>query len=231
MRKFKKWVPYLLLLIFLGLLAFFASAYLKKYPVLDARNLDLFIAGFGPWALVVFFLFYLIFSPVPFASTILAATGGLLFGVVKGASFSIVAGTITSLVPFMVARKLGRSWVEKRLENSKVAGIIRKFDRGSGFNLVLFMRLVGILPWELQNYISGVTAITIPSYFLATVLGCTPMTFCLAFLGFAFRHPRSWLLPVAIAVTLVAFLIPVGIAWRITSRKEVAKEPPELLEE
>jgi len=231
MRKFSKWIPYLLLLLFLGFLALFALAFFNRYPVLDAHDLDLFIAGFGPWALVVFFLVYLIFSPVPFISTILATTGGLLFGVVKGASFSIVTGTLTSLVPFLIARKLGRSWVEKRLENSKVAGIIRKFDHGSGFNLVLFMRLVGILPWELQNYISGVTPITIPSYLIATVLGCTPMTFCLAFLGFALRQPTSWLLPVAIVVTLVAFLIPVGIAWRITGRKEVVKEPPEILEE
>ncbi len=231
MQKFSKWVPYFLLLVFLGILSLFAIAFFNQYSVFDSHNLDLFIAGFGSWALVVFFLVYLMFSPVPFASTILAATGGLLFGVVKGASFSIVAGTITSLVPFMVARKLGRTWVEKRLENSKVAGIIHKFDRGDGFSFVLFMRLVGILPWELQNYISGTTPISIPSYFLATVLGCTPMTFCLAFLGYALRNPKSLLLPIAIAVTLVAFLIPVGIAWRITSRKKVIKEPPEISEE
>ena len=231
MQKFSKWIPYILLLIFLGILALFAFAFFNKYSVLDASNLDLFITGFGTWALLVFFLVYLIFSPVPFVSTILAATGGLLFGVLKGASFSIVAGTLTSLIPFMMSRKLGRSWVEKRLENSKVARFLRKFDRGNGFNFVLFMLLLGILPWELQNYISGVTRITIPSYFLATVLGCSPMTFCLAFLGYALRPPTSWLLPVAIAVTLVAFLIPVGIAWRISSRKEDIKEPPRVLEE
>ena len=69
----------------------------------------------------------------------MAATGGLLFGVVRGAIFSIVAGTITSLVPFFIARKLGREWVEKRLENSKVAPIIRKLDNGNGFTLVLLL--------------------------------------------------------------------------------------------
>ena len=220
MRKLTDWIPYLILLIFLAFLGLVAVDFYKQYPRLDAENLNLFIAGFGAWAVVAFFALYLLCSPVPFIATLLAAASGLLFGVFRGALFSIVAGTLTSLVPFYIARSLGRDWVEKKLQASRMNNLVQRLNRGDGFTFVMILRLVGVLPWELQNYVSGVTRISLPRYFLATILGCTPMTFCLAFFGYSLKSGKGYLIAIAALTTLVAFLIPIAITWLLLRKKD-----------
>jgi uncharacterized membrane protein YdjX (TVP38/TMEM64 family) len=142
MRKFSDWIPYLILVIFLIFLGLVTVDFYKQYPRLDAENLNLFISGFGAWAVIAFFALYLLCSPVPFIATLLAAASGLLFGVFRGALFSIIAGTLTSLVPFYIARSLGREWVEQKLKGSRMNTLVQRLNRGDGFTFVMILRLV-----------------------------------------------------------------------------------------
>jgi uncharacterized membrane protein YdjX (TVP38/TMEM64 family) len=224
MRKLSDWIPYLIIIIFLIFFGLMVVDFYKQYPHLNAENLNLFIASFGAWAVVTFFALYLLCSPVPFIATLLAAASGLLFGVFRGALFSIVSGTLTSLVPFYIARKLGREWVEQKLQGSRMNNLVQRLNRGDGFTFVILLRLVGVLPWELQNYVSGVTRISLPRYFLATILGCTPMTFCLAFLGYSLKSSNPLMIVISGSITLVAFLIPIAIAWFLLRKNDPVED-------
>jgi uncharacterized membrane protein YdjX (TVP38/TMEM64 family) len=208
-KKPVNWVTALFVLVFLAILGLVARAYFSQYPALTSENLDLFIRGFGSWALAVFFLAYTLSSPIPFLAPILAATGGLLFGPVAGTLAAIFCAAITSLIPFFIARRLGRTWVEARLKGSRFNGVYQRIDSGSGFTVVLLLRLVPVMPWELQNYVSGVTRVSVPTYLAATLLGSTPLTVCLALLGSAARSPGSPQFFAAAALTAVVLLAPI----------------------
>ncbi len=223
MKKPSNWTVFLFLAAFLAIIALAARTFFAQYPVLNSENLDKFIRGFGPWAFLVFTLAYLVASPIPMMAPILSATGGLLFGPVPGALLAIVVAAFTSLVPFMISRRLGREWVEAKLKGTKVDDIYRRLDTGSGFTFVLMLRLVPILPWEVQNYVSGVTRVAIPTYLAATLLGSAPLTFCLAILGAAFRHPYSWRFLGAIFLTALVLVVPIVI-FAIRNRKHFGRD-------
>jgi uncharacterized membrane protein YdjX (TVP38/TMEM64 family) len=211
MKKQSNGLVILFVLAFLGLLALAANAFFSRYPALTSENLDSFIRGFGPQAVLVFVLAYLLSSPIPFLAPILAATGGLLFGPVLGTLLSIFASTATSLVPFLIARRLGREWVEAKLQGTKFAGYYQKANQGNGFTFILLLRLVPLMPWELQNYVAGVTKVKVWTYLAATVVGCAPLSIALVILGATAKQPGSWQFWAALALTGAVLLTPIGI--------------------
>ncbi len=195
-------------LAFLAVLGFSARAYFSQYPELNSANLELFIRGFGAQAAAVYFLAYLLSSPIPFLAPILAATGGLLFGPVWGTLLAVLSASATSLVPFLIARRLGRTWVQAKLRGTRLEDVFQRANRG-GFRFVLLLRLVPVMPWELQNYVAGVSAVPVPTYLLATLLGSAPLSIALVILGAAVKNPGSWQFLAALALTGVVLLVPI----------------------
>ena len=220
MKKQSNWVTFLFLLAFLALVGLAARTYFSQYPELTSDNLERFISGFGPWAVAVYVLAYLLSSPIPFLAPVLSATGGLLFGSLLGAALAILIAAATSLVPFSISRRLGREWVEAKLQNSKLNNIYKRLDTGNGFTFILLLRLVPLMPWELQNYLAGVTRVSVPTYLLATLLGSTPLTLCLAILGDAAKNPSSWQFAGSVALTAVVLVTPILIFYLRTRKKK-----------
>ena len=223
MKKKSNWIVILFLAAFLAIVGLAARSFFAQYPALNSENLDRFIRGFGPWALAVFTLAYLVASPIPFMAPILSATGGLLFGPMRGALVAILVAAATSLVPFMISRRLGRDWVESKLKGTKIDDIYRRLDSGNGFAFILLLRLVPVMPWEVQNYVAGVTRVKLPTYLAATILGSSPLTICLAILGAAARRPGSWEFFGAIALAAFVLVTPIVIFY-IRNRKQSTRD-------
>jgi len=216
----RKWIQIVVIVVIVAAFALLAWAYFSQYREFSSENLDKFIRGFGPWAVVIYILIYAVSSPVPMLGTVLSATGGLLFGPIVGPFIVIPTATATSLVPFMLARQLGREWVEARLRGKRLEEIYQQSEGGKGFTFILLMRLVPVIPWEIQNYIAGLTKIALPTYLLATLLGILPLSTSLVLLGSAVRDPTSWQFFAAIGVTVVVALVPtVIVAVRNRKRK------------
>lgn len=206
---------------FLALIGWAAWAFFSQYPSLTSENLDRFIRGFGPLAVIVYGLAYLLSSPIPFMAPILVAAGGLLFGPFLGTFLAIFCASATSLVPFMVSRRLGREWVEAKMKGTRLDDFYQKAYQNSGFNFILMLRLVPVMPWEMQNYIAGVTPVPVLTYLAATVLGSAPLSIALVILGAAFKDPGSWQFLPALALTGVILLGP--IAYMALSRRRSKK--------
>ncbi len=190
-----------------------AWAFFRQFDRLSAENINLFIAGFGPWAPVVFVLLYTISSPIPFIATFMSAAAGLLFGVAPGLLLSVFAATLSGVIPFYLARTLGRDWVEERIKNEQLQKAYEKSEGQGGFLFVLLMRLIPVLPWEVQNYVAGLTKVKIPEFLLGTVIGIIPGSFALNFLGDSLSDPTSWEFALAIGLNVVAFLIPAAVIF------------------
>ena len=211
------WLTALFVISFVTLLALAVRSFFSQYSQFTSDNLELFIRGFGPLGALIYALAYFLGSPIPFLAPILAAAGGLLFGPVSGTALAILASTATSLLPFMIARRLGRGWVETKLKGSRLDDLLQKANRG-GFTFILLLRLVPLMPWELQNYVAGITQVKLPTYLAATLLGCAPLSVALVILGAAAKQPTSWQFYAALALTGAVVAVPLVTVW-VRSRR------------
>ena len=203
------WIQILLISVLLVSLGLLVYAYFSQYDTFNSENLQSFVDGFGPWSLAVYVAIYLIGSPIPMLSTVFSAAGGLIFGPIAGPFIVILTATISSLIPFMLARSLGREWVEARLQGKRLEDVYKQSEGGKGFTFILLMRLVPVIPWEIQNYIAGLTKISVVTFLLATILGILPLSTSLVLLGASAREPGSWQFYAAIGLTVVVMLIPI----------------------
>jgi len=202
-----------------------ATLYLAQCEAGRCPDPEAFVRSFGPWAPIIYAVVYIASSPVPFIAVALSAVGGLLFGTIPGTLYTIVVATTSALIPFTMARRLGREWVESKLKGKKLEAIYEQSAGDKGFVFVLLMRLIPVLPWEVQNYVGGLTKVPVVKYILGTMLGIVPGTFSLVFLGSSISDPGAWQFWAAIALKVVTALIPV-VAVYIQNRrqKQVAPE-------
>jgi len=220
-----------LLVVILAVFGTAAWYFFSLYDRFNVENLKHFISGFGPWAPVAYVILYAISSPIPFLATVISAVAGLLFGLLPGTLLAMFSATISSFIPFFLARSLGREWVEKRLKSDQLKATYQKSEGQGGFLFILLMRLIPVLPWEVQNYVAGLTKVKIPVFILGTVFGIIPGSFALTFLGDSISDPTSWQFFAAIGINLVAFLIPavyVFIKNRLEKRKQKHQSPIEI---
>lgn len=170
----------------------------------DVRD---FVLGFGIYAPIVFSLIYLISLFLPFGTTLTSIAAGLAFGVVYGGIFTVILGTFLSVIPFKVSRKLGNEWVNKQVKGTKAEKYANIINEKS-FIILFYLRLIPSIPFELQNYIAGVTNITTKQFMIATFFGIIPIIFILTFLGESltvFGSAQFW---IAIGIFLFALLAP-----------------------
>lgn len=200
---------FLLVVVTLAIFLLVTIEFYSQYPRMDEENLRAFIAGYGVWAPVMYALVYLASAPLPFFAAAISAVGGLLFGTLRGAIFTILVSTLAALIPFLLARRLGAGWVAERMKGRKVETFYHQSGGKNGFLFVMMLRLLPIVPWEVQSYLSGLTRVSTTNFLLATLLGGIPSSFAFSFLGDAFTKTNSWQFSAAIAlVLLLSIVIP-----------------------
>lgn len=207
--KHRKWLHIPLVIMIFGLFAVTAWYYFSMYETFNRENLQDFIVNFGAWAPVVYAVIYVVSAPIPFLAPVLSTVGGLLFGALWGTFLVLIIATGSSLVPFVMARQLGREWVESKLQGKKLDEIYQQSEGGKGFTFVVLMRLIPVLPWEVQNYVGGLTKVSIPTFVLGTIAGIIPGSLSLVLLGATATDPTSWQFVVAIVFKVFTALIPV----------------------
>jgi uncharacterized membrane protein YdjX (TVP38/TMEM64 family) len=201
--------------------------FFSRYDAVNKDNIQAFVSGFGIWAPIAYAALYIACSPIPFLAPTFSAVGGLLFGAFKGTLIINVVATISAFVPFSLSRRLGRDWVESKLKGKKLDSIYQQSEGDKAFTFIVLLRLIPVLPWEIQNYVAGLTKVKIPTFILGTMLGIIPGSFSLAFLGAAATDPTSWQFVAAIALKIATALIPVvylALNRRKQKKEQVAAE-------
>lgn len=193
--------------------------YFSKYDAISRENIEAFVSGFGIWAPLAYAVLYIACSPIPLLAPTFSAVGGLIFGAVRGTVVVMIVATLSALVPYSLSRRLGREWVESKLKGKKLDNLYQQSEGSKAFTFIVLMRLIPVLPWEIQNYVAGLTKVKIPTFMLGTILGIIPGSFSLAFLGAAATDPTSWQFVAAIALKVATALIPV-VYLAIQSRKK-----------
>ncbi|GMH31001.1 hypothetical protein Nepgr_032844 [Nepenthes gracilis] len=172
------------LLVFLLLLVVFAIAFyslpIEKY----LKDFLLWVkVDLGPWGPLVLAVSYIPLTVLAVPASVLTLGGGYLFGLPVGFMADSVGATLGATAAFILGKTIGRPYVISKLKNYPKFQAVAIATQRSGFKIVLLLRLVPLLPFNLLNYLLSVTPVSIGAYMLATWLGMMPITFSLVYVG------------------------------------------------
>jgi len=157
----------------------------------------------------------------------LAMTAGYLYGLPLGIVMAAVGGALGAYAAFMNSRTFARSWAFSRLEGHPRLQALDKALFDQSFVIVLLTRLALVIPYNVLNYLYGVTGVRKVPYATASALGLIPAMALWAYVGALasnFDDILSGNLETGIAgrvmflVGLLAIIIAVIIVHRTASR-------------
>ena len=183
--RYGKWA-----LLALALLALGAAWYFL--PVKDwVKAFNGWVEQRGAWGYVIFIAAYAVATVLFFPGSLLTIGAGLAFGLWRGFAVVSAGSTLGAALAFLIARYFVRSRVEKAAKNNpKFAAMDEAIGR-EGWKMVALLRLSPLLPFNLSNYLYGVTKIGFWPYLAASWAGMLPGTFLYVYLGAAGKEASS----------------------------------------
>lgn len=193
------------------------------YPKLQhPADLQAFVAQWGLLSIFVdlaIIMILALFPVIPFV--LIAGINTLLYGWLGGFILSLTGSLLGATLAFWLARTLGQAWAQPKVKKLGKWGTLL---RGNSFTVVFFSRLIPVLPSAAVNYAAGLSLMTFPSFFLATLLGKIPMIVWESWVGHDLwrisNHPGRLLLALAIGALLFG---SVGLYWYYS--KKFPKSP------
>lgn len=206
------------LLILIIVIVFYLSHYFHLHVIVQ-ENLSYLIEKGGIWGPLVFVAFYTISSFVPVPASVLSALSGIFWGPYLGTFFTVIGASLSTVLPFLVARKLGRASFERMINQSKFMTVCDNQISKNGLFSVLIVRLIPIFPWEMSNFALGLCGIRFRDYFLASIIGTIPGSYVYNVLGASFGKQLS-VFSIIVAVLLAVIAISVSIYLRRKNKNE-----------
>lgn len=151
-------------------------------PALVERAL-VAIRGLGPWGPVLFVPLYVAATVLFLPGSVLTLGAGAAFGLVRGVVTASIAATLGATAAFLVGRYVARDAVARRIAASPRFRAIDDAVAGEGWKIVALARLSPLFPFNVLNYVFGITRVPLLHYVLASWLGMLPGTVLYVYLG------------------------------------------------
>lgn len=145
------------------------------------------IGQLGGEGMVIYATVYGLASLLLLPGSALTAGAGFVFGVLWGTFIVSLSATTTAALAFLIARYLARGWVVARAQKDERFMAIDRAIGREGWKIVGLLRLSPAIPFNLSNYLYGLTSVRFWPYLLASWVGMLPGTFLYAYLGAAGR--------------------------------------------
>jgi uncharacterized membrane protein YdjX (TVP38/TMEM64 family) len=193
----------------------------RVLPVTEwLRAFQSWVASKGAWGGVLYGLVYTVAALAFVPGSVLTIGAGLLFGVLWGTVIVSAASTAAAALAFLIARYVARARVERLArENEKFAAIDGAI-RDEGWRVVALLRLSPLVPFNVSNYLYGLTPVPFGPYVLASWIAMLPATVVYVWIGAAgkaaagaggerTRSPLEWALIGAgfLATVLVTVMV------------------------
>ncbi len=152
---------------------------------------------------------------VPIPPTLYTFAGGFTFGPIWGTVLTVTGATLNASLCFLIARALGKDFVEK-ISKGKF-GKLNERLRDSGFKTLLLIRTSPVgPPFDLVSYASGVLRIPFWSHFVATMVGVIPAVAVYSYFGGSITKGGLTILIAFFLVVVISILVP----WYIKRRNK-----------
>ena len=196
--------------VFLSFL-FYLGIEVKETNFITQAKVQGFILSYGifSWLAYVLLLVIAVMSPVPDTPIVIA--GGYIFGPFISIPLTIIGQILGATTDFYLARKLGRSFVNKKFP--KASGLLNEYSHKLGWQTVFIMRLTPTLSFDLLSYAAGLSKIKFTHYIVATLSGMIPLIAITSILGYSVSI-HSKILPFITIALGVLFISVVLFVFR-----------------
>jgi uncharacterized membrane protein YdjX (TVP38/TMEM64 family) len=168
----------IIIIIILGLI-YGMSKTLDMNPSLIVEQME----QWGHWAVFGFLGLYFTLTIVGIPAIPITVAGGVFFGIFWGTLWSVIGANLGAIAAFGLTRSCLRNWVQKTFGHHPA---LIRFNRAATrmpLRFVLFIRLAPIFPFNLSNFLLGLTPIGYKPYIMGTFFGIIPGTLAYTGLG------------------------------------------------
>lgn len=193
------------------------------------------VGALGMWGPVALALLYVVATVAMVPGWMLTLVAGALFGLVVGTITVSIGSTTGAACAFLIGRYAARDAVARYVrERPRLRAVDQAIGEG-GWKIVVMLRLSPAVPFNLQNYLYGVTRIRFWPCVLASWAAMLPGTFLYVYLGHiagaavaaAGEHERTlgeWLV---LAVGLIATVVVTVYITKLARQKLREQTPLE----
>ncbi|MDA1234360.1 MAG: DUF547 domain-containing protein [Acidobacteria bacterium] len=196
------------------------------------------IAGLGPWGPVIFALIYAVWAVAFLPGAALTLAGGAIFGLGWGFAAVICGATLGAALSFLIARYVAREKVSKMAHSNPKFGAIDRAIGEGGWKIVAMLRLSPAIPFNLQNYLYGLTPIRFWPCVLTSAVFMMPGTLLYVYLGYVGGQglaaasgggvsTQRWaLIGIGLAATVGVTVYVTKLAQKALAKQTALSEPP-----
>ena len=134
-------------------------------------------------AVMAFVLIYTVLTIIGIPGTILTIAGGIAFGLSWGTFWSVVGATLGAIGSFWTARYLLHDSIDKRFGKHPALAKFKQAVKHKPLAFILAIRFAPISPFNIVNFLFGLTPIHWIPYALGTFIGIIPGTLAYTWLG------------------------------------------------
>lgn len=204
-----------------------------------AADLEGWVRGLGVWGPLAYAAVYVVavVALVPASAMTLAA--GAIFGPLVGTAVVSAGSTLGAALAFLIARHLARDAVARRVRRYPRFDAIDRAIGEGGWKVVALLRLSPAVPFNLQNYLYGLTRVRFWPCVLTSWVAMLPGTLMYVYLGHAgragleaasgggTRTPARWaMLGIGLAATVAVTLYVTRLARKALSERSTVQAPP-----
>lgn len=152
------------------------------------ERLILWLRGLGVSGVVLLALVYVPLATCMLPTWPLTWSAGFIFGMVPGSIGASIGGTLGALAGFAIGRFVARDFVHDRLGRRPLVAALLAAVEQEGFKIVLLSRLSPAFPYNVLNYLFGVTDLPWRTFLAASWLGMLPITVLHVYMGTAIKN-------------------------------------------
>ncbi|XP_076888381.1 uncharacterized protein LOC143538793 [Bidens hawaiensis] len=184
----------------------------------------------GPWGPLALAVAYIPLTILAVPASVLTLGGGYLFGLPMGFLADSIGAVIGATAAFLLGRTIGKTYVISKLGDYPKFRAVAIAIQKSGFKIVLLLRLVPLLPFNMLNYLLSVTPISVWEYMMASWLGMMPITLALVYVGTTLKdladvtHGWSRFSKTRWALVILSFVVSVILMAVVTKVAKSALE-------
>jgi len=160
---------------------------------------------FGLWGMGLYVLVNIVATVIaPISALPLIPVATVIWGPFLTANLNIVSWSIGSVIAFIIARHLGRPFVERFVNLNSVSKYEKALGEKYFFWNVVFLRI--LVPVDILSYAIGIfTTMNLKPYTIATIIGITPFGLLLPFAIEASLYFQIFVLALVLAALYMGY--------------------------
>lgn len=179
----------------------------ELFTMENVDKLDAWFDSLGFWAPLIFIVVWIVSCVFFLPGLPVTIVGALVFGPIWGSVYSSVGSVLGATAAFLVGRYAARGMVEGLVGKNKA---LQKIDDGverQGWRMLMITRLVPLFPFNAQNYVYGLTKISLPTYVLVSFICMLPACIAFNFMAGSVRTGEFGKFLLYLAVGAIVFVI------------------------